>query len=791
LGNPFSMKTKTVFLSGTNLTPANPPRATIDFETRSAADIKKVGAWIYSLHPSTEVMCLSIRLPHWPKARLWANNLEYSWGRQDHLDPEALEHLFDWIEMGGLVEAHNVFFERAIWRNICAARMGWPSVDESQWRCSAAKASSHSLPRALGPACEALDLPVKKDGIGRKAMLKLCKPRQPRKAEKELLLRREEAIHDQDYDQLDDIEAELRSSGWDHQYFWNDSIEDLETLFSYCCTDTDSEHGLSEALPDLPPSEQRIWEMDQGMNLRGVLIDRKLAETALDLVAEAEKKMLSDLRDLTGDETLTARSRERIKAWLASQNMILENTQGATLDEWLDPYSDKHKALLRSNPRAQQCLSVLRIVREVNRTSTAKYSTALRMIAPDNRIRDLMMYHGASTGRWAGKGLQPHNFPRGWVKDMEEACDIVLTGDLKFIQAMYGEVIDLLSSTLRGMFVATPGRDFMVADYSAIEARVIAWLAHEDEALRVFASGQCIYMDMATSIYGYQVNNKVAQADERQMGKQAILGLGFGMGFVTFWQTCRKYNITFTEGQCKSIVGDQWTELKGYVESHMAKGLDGKAVETNKKARHTRRTRIEDEGYVFDEILHELILMKFIVDAYRKKYKNIVRMWSDVEAAAVKAIDTGKPVKSKLGRCEFAVEGRFLKCYLPSGRALYYCDPILVNRTTPWGEKRKVIYFMGMDPYTKKWCKQSTYGGKLVENVTQATARDIMAEAMVAADEGGEYDVLLSVHDELIAEVDEGVGSVEEFEELMARQPAWAEGCPIQAEGWRGKRYRK
>lgn len=762
------MDSKTAFLSGTHLTPPNPPRATVDFETRSACDILAQGAWKYSLHPSTQVMCLAVRLPHWPEARLWAAPMEYSWGRQDELDPECLAELFLWIARGGLVEAHNVFFERAIWLNVCVPRMGWPEVPEAQWMCSAAKASMHSLPRALGAACSALGLPVQKDGEGRRVMLKLSKPRKPRKAEVQAFKARG----------LDDPE--------DFPLLWHDDPEDLEKLFSYCRTDVDSEHGLSEALPDLPEHELRIWRMDQAMNLRGVLSDVKLAKAALRLVDRVAATMTRELQAIVGDDDIKPSSRAKVKAWLADQGVALPDTTGATLDEWLAKEDFK-----RDKPG---CHRVIRIVREVNRTSTAKYKAVLQMAAADGRIRDLMMYHGASTGRWSGKGLQPHNFPRGSIKDMDLAVEVLLTEDVELIRMLYGEVIEVLSSALRGVLIASEGRDFMVADYAAIEARVIAWLAHADQALEVFRSGKCIYMDMATDIYGYPVTDKKKQADERQMGKQAILGLGFGMGFVTFLFTCHKYGIRFSVTQAKRIVGDRWHELLDYMERYF---FPERTAEPGDEARarrsgRARRARIEKNGLVLGEVIHELVLMKHIVDAYRRKYPMIVQMWEDVEAAAIAAVRApGRRVDSHLGRCTFVVERRFLKCYLPSGRALYYCDPRLVKRETPWGEQKDVLLFMAVNPVTKQWSVDDTYGGKLVENITQAVARDLMAEAMVAADESGVYDVILSVHDELIAEVDDGVGSVEEFEELMSRTPRWADGCPVAAEGWRGKRYRK
>jgi DNA polymerase len=202
-------------------------------------------------------------------------------------------------------------------------------------------------------------------------------------------------------------------------------------------------------------------------------------------------------------------------------------------------------------------------------------------------------------------------------------------------------------------------------------------------------------------------------------------------------------------------------------------------------------------------VMHELILMKHTVDTYRGRYPEVTQMWRDQESAALAAIKTpGRVVEASRGRNSWVVEqvgdaGMFLKTYLPSGRPLHYYDPKIMRKRTPWKNPdgspvfQPCITFMGIDPYTKKWTRMDTYGGSLVENITQATARDLMAGAMVKAEDEGKYEVIMSVHDELVCEVDEGTGDVREFEELMAFTPGWAHGCPVEAEGWIGKRYRK
>jgi DNA polymerase len=317
---------------------------------------------------------------------------------------------------------------------------------------------------------------------------------------------------------------------------------------------------------------------------------------------------------------------------------------------------------------------------------------------------------------------------------MESAWQVLKTRDIKLIEMLYGDVMECLSFALRGMIIPRKGRKLFVADYAAIEARVLFWLAQDEDALGIFHRGECIYCDMASDIYGRRVIKGVDN-DERQMGKQAVLGLGYQMGAPKFVDTVAKYGM------------------------HI-----------------------------------ELEFSQLIVDKYRQKFWKVKQMWWDQEAAAIAAAKTpGRVVKC--GRVQWCTidAGAFkvLHCKLPSGRLLSYIDPLVVKRPTPWGAAKDALTFMGVDPYTKKWRRQDTYGGMIVENITQATARDLMAEAMLRAHEGHVYDVVLSVHDELIAEADDGTGDVREFEDLMAELPGWAEGCPVTAEGWSGYRYKK
>ena len=300
-----------------------------------------------------------------------------------------------------------------------------------------------------------------------------------------------------------------------------------------------------------------------------------------------------------------------------------------------------------------------------------------------------------------------------------------------------------LAGALRGAIDAAPGTDLVVADYAQIEARVLFWMAGEERALRIMQAGHSIYKDTSGAIMevrGTPITdpqsidkNDPAQQALYQLGKQSILGLGFQMGGPKFVVTC-----------------------------------DGYGIEID-----------EDFG-------------KAVVKPYRSTYPAVPKLWYAMEAAAIEATKRGPraadPVKCK--NTAWAVRGRFLHCKLPGGRLLSYCDPHVVDAETPWGQPCEKLRFMGVDTYTHKWSRQATYGGKLVENVVQAASRDLMAEAMLRCP-GTPYVPILTVHDEIVAEVLEGQGSVKEFEDLMAKLPAWAEGCPVAAEGWKSQRYHK
>lgn len=661
----------------------------VDFETRSVLDLKKVGMWRYAEDPSTEVVCMAYAIDDGP-VRLWHRGYD-SPESEGIVESPPPEDLFSAItDRRTTFEAHNVNFERCMWLHWASAR-GWPRVLDGQWECSAAKAAMHNLPRALEDVSLALNLAIKKNMEGHRVMLKLTRPRKPSKT---------------------------------NPNPWYERLEDLKKLWSYCKGDVEVERLLSKKLKPLNRKEQAIFYYDMKINERGIYCDRGMVNKAVNLIAEVCGELNREIFTITGGSVPSASQRETLRRWVNDNGIPLPDTAEHTVSLML-------KTIEEQTPGAHpEVRRVLEICRSVNRTSTAKYESMRERRSGDGRIKGTLLYCGASqTRRWAGRGIQPHNYPRGSLEDMEAACDDIMKYDADTLGLLYPDVMELLSWTLRGALTAAPGKELLVSDFSGIEARITFWYGDQQDGLDVFRRGEDIYKFTAKDIY--RTTYERVKKDQRQVGKQAVLGLGFGMGGPKFIVTCAKYGIK----------------------------IDREFADT-------------------------------VVTTYRNKYSGVKAFWYACDNAAKNAVRCkGKAYRA--GKVVYIVEDDFLFCILPSGGRLAYYKPALIMKETPWGEEREAVSFMGVNGFTQKWERMDTYGGKLVENIVQGTARDLMAEAIVRIERTEEYPIILSVHDELIAEVLEGEGDKEEYERLMAETPDWAEGLPVAVEGWRGKRYKK
>lgn len=331
------------------------------------------------------------------------------------------------------------------------------------------------------------------------------------------------------------------------------------------------------------------------------------------------------------------------------------------------------------------------------------------------------------------------------------------TTDAAAIRAKYGSVMAALSHGLRGAITAAPGKVLYVADFASIEARVLLWCAADEQGLELFRNHEDPYCDMATDIYGYPTN-KQDHPKERGLGKVAVLGLGFQMGPSKFVDSCAKVGIIIPEDvYCEECGGG------------------------------SREHRKENHPFICED--PDAMTAVKVVTAYRTKRWRVVQMWADQETSAIAAVESRSPVQC--GPVRWVYKAPFLFCELPSGRRLAYMEPRVKMARMPWGKDKAQLSYMGVDSYTRQWKRQTVYGGLITENIVQAVARDLMASGMLRAEASGVYRMVLSVHDELIAEADAGTGSVRDLEQLMSQTGGWSDGIPVEAEGWSGTRYRK
>ncbi len=649
---------------------------TIDFETYSEANLKKVGAWKYSEHPSTDIICMSWAIDDGP---VEVHDPEYPF-------PKELRCA---LLLSATVEAHGSMFERAIWQNVAEFRYQFPPIRSEQWRCTMAACAYKAIPLKLEHGAKVLKLKNQKDMDGHRVMLRVSKPDK-------------HGVRDEDFGRL-------------------------QVTYGYCGQDVEVEREMSGVVGPLPPQELALWRLDQEMNERGIQIDLAGARSALVVANSIESRYTENLKILTSGEVPTIGCIDKLVAFCGKNGVDIPNLQKITVAGTL---AGDIPPVVRK---------VLEIRQAIGRSSTKKYDAMLRVACDDGRARGLIQYHGATTGRFAGRLIQPHNFTRGVYKVIpDHLVAAIRLEDPELLDMIYGSAMQSLSDAVRMMLIAAAGKTLVAGDYNAIEARVLMVMAGEDEAVRLFASGQDIYLDFGAGIFGRKIT-KEDDPEERQISKHAVLGLGFQMGVDRFIEQV-----------------------------------------------------FENSG---GTIILDRDLAERIVYYYRKvKYPRVVDFWYGLERAAVQAVHTGKPAGYR--DVEFQVFGAWLACRLPSGRRLWYRDPEVRMQPTPWSTEEEPDIRPVLHYWAKRegvWRDIQAYGGHLTENVVQGTARDIMVHGMWNAEKCG-YPLVLTVHDELVTEPEAckaGVQSPRMFEEIMEDLPSWASGYPIAAEAWSGQRYRK
>lgn len=636
----------------------------LDFETASELDLPRVGVHVYAAHPSTRVLCMA-----------WAFDDEpvQVWRPGQPFPDRVIEH----VRNNGKVSGWNVGFEFVIWNQVLdrSPRLSTPGMLVGQLEDTMARAAYWGLPLSLDAAGAALKTKTRKDKAGHALMMRMCRPRSP--------------------------------GVWWHE---TDPAK-YDQLCDYCAIDVEVEREIARALPSLPEIEVKAWRLDRRMNNVGVAVDKELVGRLTDLVALEKTRLDAEMADATGGEVMSTTKVKGLTEWLARQGLVT------------DLRRDTLKNLIRTLP-AGPVRRALSIRAEAAKASTAKLRVLREATGADGRMRGMLQYYGANrTGRWAGRLFQPQNLPRPSIKPVAKAVDTILAGaDAEAIDLLFADKpMGVIASCLRSTLVAAPNHLLFAADLSQIEARVIAWLAGQEDVLDVFRRGEDIYVYAA---------NKVGSND-RQYGKVQVLALGFGMGPPKFQTTAATYGIKLS-------------------------------------------AREAEDG----------------VRAWRENNPNIVQFWWDCGDAAME-IAKGE-ARVDVGRVCFQRVKKHMLIRLPSGRHLVYR-----NIRVEEDNGRPSVVYDGVNQYTKKWGACRTYGGKIVENITQAVARDVMRDAMLNFDELAKQQdlgrLILSVHDEVIGEVGyaRADAALQTMLNVMRETPLWAPGLPVNAEGWVGPRYRK
>jgi DNA polymerase len=643
-----------------------------DVETRSAINLETAGAWRYAADPTTEVLCVGYAVDD-SDPQVWIPG-----------EPVPEAFIAATADPNWRVVAHNFQFERAITTLILQPRYGWPEIPLGQQICTMTLALASALPGALDNTALALDLALHKDRDGYKLMRKMSRPLPRRKGDPPGLIR------------------------------WHDNPKDRKRLQEYCKRDVELERVVYRALPPLSTAEQALFTLDATINQRGFHVDTTLAKAARSIAHNERIALNAEIAARTEGEVTSVDQVARILAFVRRHGHLIASLNKRSVS-----------AVLAHEP-GDAVRRLLELRREGARASARKLDSLLASVDADDRLRGTLRFHAASTGRWSGRGYQPQNLKKVETTDIDAAVDAVLSGDMARIREL-GAPLTIAGDVSRAMICAAPGHKLIGGDFSAIESRVLAWLAGEDWKLENYRAYDTTG-DPALEPYcvGASKVLKRAVAPEdaagRDLGKVFDLAFGYGGGLGAW----RKF--------------------------------DSSDIHTDDDVENFKRE-------------------------WRYAHRATAQVWKDLRRAALQAVHTGQQIK--LGKISFAMENETLLMTLPSGRSVSYPKARLGPGKF---EGTREIYFK--DNAKGAWTDCSSWYGLLVENAVQAIARDLLAAAIMRLEAAG-YPVVLHVHDEIVCEVPEGFGSLAEFHALMTKLPDWANGLPVAAKVRSGNRYAK
>ena len=647
----------------------------IDIETYSSNDLPSCGVYKYVEAEDFTILLFAYSVDGGP-----VTCCDFAQGEE--LPEEILAALRD---PKVVKTAFNAAFER-----ICISKYyGWPLMDPAQWRCTMVRAARMGLPLSLGQCGEVLKLADGKMKEGAALIRYFSCPTR-------------------------------KKDGTIVRHLPSDAPDRWEVFVKYNIRDVEVEQAILKIVRRLEPADfdEELYTVDQLINDRGVMIDRQLVDNAARFDEEYKQHLLAEAQELSGMDNPNSPS--QIKEYLQKvTGQVFQSLNKKSLDDIEDS--------LKYWPKARK---VLALRREMSKTSNKKYCAMQQCVCSDGRIHGLLQFCGAArTGRWAGRLVQVQNLPQNHLQDLDYARNLVKAGDLEDFELNYGNPTQVLSELIRTAFIAKPGCTFHVCDFSAIEARVIAWLAGETWVLDVFRKGGDIYCATASQMFGVPVEKHGANAELRQKGKIAVLALGYGGG------------VSALEAMGGSRMGLSQQEEKD------------------------------------------------IMLRWREANPKIVKLWKVIELAAIRALQTGETITINRG-IEVGRHWGCLTIKLPSGRTICYPRASIgVERNDGWRGDHPIIEYEGLNQITKKWEKIRTYGGKLTENVVQSIARDILGIVILRAYRKS-LNIVFHIHDEIIVEA-EADQTLKDVEKLFSEPISWCTDLPLKGAGYSTPYYLK
>lgn len=744
-------------------------RLHIDIESYSECNLKECGVYVYSEHSSTEILCVCFRfddgavhlwVPRWDlpleahqklTARLDNKYGVDNWTYEVH--PKCPAVFAEHLEADGEWAAHNSGFERTVINGHAGQDIGMPKLKIETSVCTAAKAATYGLPRDLGGATKAMKT-YPKDDTGRNIMLKLCRPR----------------------------------SGKEKRYSIEENIDDYVHLYCYCADDVFAECGLDAALPDVSPTEREDWIISERINDRGVGVDLDRIADVQFLIREYKETLDRTCRQITG---FAPTQREKIVDWVRANGYPqIPNMQADTV---------LHAVEDSNCPTAVK--GILSLYSVYGMKAVAKFDAIEAAVAADFRIHGMMLYYGAGTGRWSSLIVQLQNLYRPKIDDPDTAISAYASRSLELIQFLYPglDPMKVFASTVRGMLVPADGCDLAVLDFAGIESRFLAWLFDEEWKLAAFRARDVDPRNNPDNYQlaygrGFNVDPSGVKGFQRQIGKVMELALGYEGGVGAFVTMAPTYKVDLSElaDKARGALPEWALDAANWM---------WKKIE----CKRGRPSGLNERIYT---------TIDGVKQVWRSLHPCVKQGWRDtLDAAKLAVKHPGKVYGIPNKKLMFQVRDRWLLMRLPSGRTLKYFEPELHDDRSDAELERiageveiarinGVVYqaeddlakwhltYMGVDAKTKQWRRESTYGGKIVENADQGGSNCLLRGAIRRVERHG-YQTILTVHDEGAWEVNEGFGSMDELTKLVCANEPWAFDLPVTAEGYRAKRYRK